>query len=285
MNQPLHHDSQAAIVSLPVNATCTVRGTDERRLMCIAEEVPIAFRYNGFPHAVMMATPDDLEEFAIGFSRSEAIAAASSDLQDVSIVRGDEGVAIDITLNGEALHRYLASRRIRQLLGATSCGLCGVEDFHDVGRPPARVPAASPLGVESISSALSALRQWQPLSRLTRGAHASAWVSLDGTLRVVREDVGRHNSLDKLIGAVLRSDIAVAEGFCLITSRCSFEMVQKSVAAGFSILVSAGVPTGLAVRLARAAGLALYSLSRDGEPLLFTSLVRPEDEAWPQHAS
>jgi FdhD protein len=279
MNQPLQHDSRAAIVSLPVNATWKARGADEERLVCLAEEVPIAFRYDGFAHGVMMATPADLHDFAVGFSRSEGIIDSRSEIRDISIIHSDEGAIVDISLGGSALHHYLASRRVRQLRGHTSCGLCGVEDLDDVRRPLAKLrPAASCLAAGSIATALTALRQWQPLSRHTRGAHASAWVALDGTLRIVREDVGRHNSLDKLIGATLRSDTAVEHGFCLITSRCSFEMAQKAVAAGFATLVSAGAPTGLAVRLAEAAGLTLYSLTRDGDPLQFTSPVRWEDE-------
>jgi FdhD protein len=278
MNQSLQHDSRAAIVSLPVNATCKARGADEQRLVCLAEEVPIAFRYDGFAHGVMMATPADLHDFAVGFSRSERIIQSRSEIQDISIMHSDEGAIVDISLSGSALHHYLAGRRVRQLRGYTSCGLCGVEDLNDVRCPLPKLRPAASLAPGSITAALTALRQWQPLSRRTRGAHASAWVALDGTLRIVREDVGRHNSLDKLIGATLRSDTAAEHGFCLITSRCSFEMAQKAVAAGFATLVSAGAPTGLAVRLADAADLTLYSLSRDGDPLQFTSPVRWEDE-------
>jgi FdhD protein len=284
MNQPLSHDSQA-LVSRPLNAICHAQGGDERRLVCIAEETPIAFRYDGFSHAVMMATPADLQDFAVGFSRSEGIIETNTDLRDISIRQGDEGTAIDISLTGTSLHRYLAGRRVRQLRGPTSCGLCGVEDLRDVRRPASRVGLAKPLDAVSVQSALNALRQWQPLSRHTRGAHASAWVTPDGKPRMVREDVGRHNSLDKLIGAMLRSGLRSDDGFCLITSRCSFEMVQKAVAAGFPMLVSAGAPTALAIRLAVAAGLTLYSLSRDGEPLQFTSPTLAEDTTWLQHAN
>jgi FdhD protein len=138
------------------------------------------------------------------------------------------------------------------------------------------------LDPDLIQPALDALRSWQPLSRQTRGAHAAAWVGLDGELRMIREDVGRHNALDKLIGAMVRRDGDVASGFCLITSRCSFEMVQKAVAAGFPALVSAGAPTSYAVRLAVAAGLKLYSIGRDGQPLLFTSSDFAKETPWPR---
>jgi hypothetical protein len=142
MNQHLAHDSQAALVSCPVNAMCLAPDDDQQRLVCVAEETPIAFRYDSFSHAVMMATPADPEDFAMGFSRSEGIIEASADLQKVSIRWEDEGVVIDISLSGTSLHRYLANRRVRQLNGRTSCGLCGVEDLKDVRRPAPRVRAA-----------------------------------------------------------------------------------------------------------------------------------------------
>jgi FdhD protein len=278
MNRPLQHTTHDACVSVAVNATCKAGSGEEERLICVAEETPIAFRYSGFPYAVMMATPDDLEDFAVGFSLTEGIAARDSDTPDISVVPCDDGITIDISLKGADLHRYLATRRVRQLRGHTSCGLCGVEDLDDVARPSMRVRPAAPLDAKLIRPALTALRPWQPLSRQTRGAHASAWVSLDGELRTVREDVGRHNSLDKLIGALVRSRSVHDDGFCLITSRCSFEMVQKAVVAGFPALVSVGAPTSHAIRLATAAGLSLYALAQDGQPLLFTSPTFPKED-------
>jgi FdhD protein len=283
MTQPLQHETKAAIVPVSADAVSQPEGR-RSRLVCIAEETPVAFRYDGFSHAVMMATPDDLMDFAVGFSRSEGIIESPSDLRNIILHEGEDGITLDMSLGGESLHRYLANRRVRQLRGHTSCGLCGVQDLDAVYRPATRVVQARAPDANAIESALEGLRAQQPLSRRTRGAHASAWVRLDGTLYTVREDVGRHNSLDKLIGALLRSKPAV-EGFCLITSRCSFEMVQKAVTAGFSTLVSAGAPTALAVRSAAAAGLTLYSLSRDGEPLQFASPVHTEEEKWLQHAS
>jgi FdhD protein len=280
--QPLHHISGLSFTSLPVNATADSRVPSP--LVCVAEETPIAVRYSGFAHAVMMATPEDLEDFAVGFSLSEGVTRLSGAPPGISIHRGKEGITIDLALGGEDLHRYLAGRRVRQLRGHTSCGLCGVEDLKDVVRLVARVRPAPALDSCLIPSALTELRQWQPLSRQTRGAHASAWFTPEGRLQAVREDVGRHNSLDKLIGARVRSGSA-SDGFCVITSRCSFEMVQKAVAAGFPTLVSAGAPTAHAVRLAVEAGLTLYSLSRDGEPLMFSSPAFPTRNTCPELAS
>jgi FdhD protein len=282
MNKPLQHETRAAIVYMSLCKTVKI---PQAGPICVAEETPIAFRYNGFAHAVMMASPEDLEDFALGFSLSEGIIEASDPLPETSIMQRDDGITIDVSLGGSDFHRYLAGRRVRQLHGHTSCGLCGVADLADVRRPAAHVRPGVPLDVDLISSTLSTLRQRQPLSRQTRGAHASAWVGADGQLHTVREDVGRHNSMDKLIGSLVRGGCPPPEGFCLITSRCSFEMVQKAVAAGFPTLVSVGAPTAHAIRLASAAGMTLYALSRDGEPLLFTSPALSEIKVWPELAS
>jgi FdhD protein len=280
--KPFRYPIGSSFISVPVNAAGDELAVSQ--LVCVAEETPVAVRYSGFAHAVMMATPDDLDDFAIGFSLSEGVTQICSSLPDILIHRADQGVTLDITLGGDDLHRYLAGRRVRQLRGHTGCGLCGIEDLRDIARPAARVHPAAPLDVSIIHNALAALRQWQPLSRQTRGAHASAWVSPEGRLQTVREDVGRHNSLDKLVGAQLRKGVA-SDGFCAITSRCSFEMAQKAVAAGFSTLVSVGAPTGLAIRLATESGLTLYSLSRDGEPLLYTSPAFSQRQTWSELAN
>ncbi len=267
MNKPFRQEIRGALAYISL---CKTHNIAQVPLICVAEETPIAFRYNGFAHAVMMGSPENLEDFAIGFSLSEGIIGATGPLPGTSITQRDDGITVDVFLGGDDFHRYLAGRRVRQLHGRTSCGLCGVEDLADVRRSAPRVPPGAPLDLALISSTLTALRQRQPLSRQTRGAHASAWVDSAGQLHSVREDVGRHNSLDKLIGSLLRNSGPRPEGFCLITSRCSFEMVQKAVAAGFPTLVSVGAPTAYAIRMATAAGLTLYALSRDGEPLLFT---------------
>jgi len=281
MHQPVEPRDGATFVYLSLCETGNMR----QARVCVAEETPIAFRYDGFSHGVMMGSPEDLEDFATGFSVSEGIIEASGALRATSISQHDDGITIDVSLNAPDLHRYLAGRRVRQLRGNTSCGLCGVEDLADIRRPAQRVSPGQPLDAQLIRSTLDMLRHWQPLSRQTRGAHASAWVTLQGQLSAVREDVGRHNSLDKLIGSLVRQGGGTQQGFCLITSRCSFEMVQKAIAAGFPILVSVGAPTAHAIRLAAAAGLTLYSLSRDGEPMMFTSPSGSELDVWPELAN
>jgi FdhD protein len=253
-----------------VSGTRELGGAKESRSLDCVEEGAVAFRYNGFSHGVMMATPADLEDFAFGFSLAEGVIDAAADIDTISVGSSVDGILIDVSLRGESVHRYLAGRQVRQLRGHTGCGLCGVQDLEDVRRGPARVHPAEPPEEASVSLAFDGLREWQPLSRLTRGAHAAAWVSFDGTIQVVREDVGRHNALDKLIGAGLRGSFNRTSGFCLVTSRCSFEMVQKAIAAGFTAIVSASVPTALAIRTAKAAGLTLCTLSRERAPLIFT---------------
>lgn len=282
MNQPLPH--RLFTILRQVETTPDTADT-ERLLVCLAEEEAVAIRYNGFSHAVMMGTPADLEDFTFGFSLTEDVIEAPSDIVDVAIRSEHDGIAIDVVLSGPCLHRYLARRRVRQLRGNTSCGLCGVEDLEHVHRPSRHLAAGSPISIDTVGLALDRMRDLQTLSRLTHGSHAAAWIAPDANVQVIREDVGRHNALDKLIGAHLRGAFDVASGYCLITSRCSFEMVQKAVAAGFSTLVSVSSPTAQAVHFAREAGLMLYASSRGGRPLLFASPHCGSGSSWQASAS
>jgi FdhD protein len=238
----------------------------------VAEEAALAIRYNGIPHAVMMGTPLDLDDFAVGFSIAEGIARSARDLKAVTVMPGDDGIAIEILLKADALHRFLARRRVRSLRGYTSCGICGVEDL-DALAPPTASPlrAARPIGHNVLRNALDRLRGSQPLSTRTHGAHAAAWVDFTGSLSLVREDIGRHNALDKLVGAALRADTDFNDGFCLITSRCSYEMAQKAITAGIPALVAISAPTALAIRTAQAAGLTLLTLARSGGFLVYAA--------------
>jgi FdhD protein len=267
-----------------VSATALGQRGESRLLDCVEEEA-VAFRYNGFPYAVMMATSTDLEDFAYGFSLAEGVIETLGDIDTLSISAAADGVAIDVSLSAASLRRYLAARRVRQLRANTGCGLCGVQDLDHVRRPAARVRAVAPPDESAILAAFERVRAWQPLSRLTRGAHAAAWVASDGRIVAVREDVGRHNALDKLVGAGLRGCFESRSGFCLVTSRCSFDMVQKAVAAGFPAIVSASAPTALAIRTAAAAGLTLCALSRERAPLMFTQPGMCKDPSWQPNES
>ncbi len=246
---------------------------DPCRPVHVAEEVPVGFVYNGFPYAVMMATPGDLEDFAVGFSLTERIIETSSAMRDLAVRRNPDGVELAIELAPEALNGFLRRRRVRSLRGHTSCGICGVEEIAQLSQAPPRPPRVSRSAPDpdAIGRAMAALRDYQPLSRMTHCAHAAAWADADGSLTLVREDIGRHNALDKLIGASLRGGIDPSAGFCLVTSRCSFEMVQKATVAQIAVLVAISAPTALAIRTACDAGLMLVIPDRDGRLVIYSN--------------
>lgn len=227
----------------------------------VAEEVPVAFIYNGRPHVVMMGTPADLEDFAVGFSFTEEIVPTASDIARIDVVRHAQGIELQLTIPEEAARRL--ESRGRQLVGQTGCGLCGVETVADALRPPRRLPAGRPpVARHALWRAEEVLPGLQEWNRETGALHAAAWVNDAGAPEIVREDVGRHNALDKVIGALSRTGRRADEGFLLVTSRASYEMVQKATVAGSRLLAAVSRPTGLAVRLAEASGLTLVALLR-----------------------
>ena len=226
----------------------------------VAEEVPVAFVYNQRPHVVMMATPDDFEDFAIGFSLSEEIIGAPNDIQAVEVVRHGQGVELQITVPAELGERLAV--RGRQLAGRTGCGLCGVETISEALREPRTVKWREPVDASALWRAEADLGARQEYNRATGAMHAAAWCTFDGTIRVVREDVGRHNALDKVIGALAREHTDASTGFLIMTSRASYELVQKAAVAGVPLLAAVSRPTGLAIRLAEAANVTLIGLLR-----------------------
>jgi FdhD protein len=237
----------------------------------VVDEHPVALVYNGISHAVMMATPADLEDFALGFSLSEGIIAQPGECYGIEVEAGkggDGGITVDIEIASSAFVG-LKERR-RTLAGRTGCGLCGVDSLDQVCRPlPTLAPAAG-FTTAGVQRALKEIGPQQALTRLTGAAHAAAWCALDGSLRIVREDVGRHNALDKVIGAMARSKADPADGFLLITSRVSFEMAQKASLAGVSALVGMSAPTLAAVELAERAGMTLLAFARGSDFVCYT---------------
>lgn len=227
----------------------------------VAEEVPVAFVYNGRPHVVMMATPRDLEDFAVGFTLTEEIVAAPSAIGHVAVIPYSQG--IEMQLEVPAREAQALAERGRQLAGRTGCGLCGVETIAQALREPRAVAPHAPVPVASLWRAEGELGTRQPYNRDTGAMHAAAWADAGGVLRVVREDVGRHNALDKVIGALARQGVDPAGGFVVMTSRASYELVQKCAVAGIPLLAAISRPTGLAIRLAEAAGITLVGLLRD----------------------
>jgi FdhD protein len=234
----------------------------------VVDEAPVALVYNGISHAVMMATPADLEDFALGFSLSEGIVAGPAECYGIEVENGPQGIAVQIEIASGAF-MGLKERR-RTLTGRTGCGLCGVDSLQQVCRPlPALAPARG-FHAAGVRAALDAIGAEQTLTRLTGAAHAAAWCGMDGGLQIVREDVGRHNALDKVIGAMRRQDLDAAAGFFLITSRVSFEMAQKAAMAGASALVGMSAPTLAAVELADAAGMTLLAFARGADFVCYT---------------
>ncbi|HUN49032.1 MAG TPA: formate dehydrogenase accessory sulfurtransferase FdhD [Stellaceae bacterium] len=226
----------------------------------IAAEVPVALTYNGLSHVVMMTTPGDLGDFALGFSLSEGILSDFRELRDYEISEGSAGIAVNMVVTPERF-AGLENRR-RNLTGRTGCGLCGVDDLTQVARPLPRVGAGVPVTDAAIHRALDSLPTLQPANRETGAVHAAAWAKPDGEIALVREDVGRHNALDKLIGAMAKAKIDFEQGFAIITSRCSFEMVQKAATLRMPVLVAISAPTTMALRIAEATGITLVALAR-----------------------
>jgi FdhD protein len=232
----------------------------------IAVESPVQIVIGAAPFAVMMATPSDLEDFAYGFALTEQIAGSVADIREVEIEAVADGWKIKIALTGERLQAHLA--RGRAMSGRTGCGLCGIEDFSQMPSPPTLHPRA-PIEPAAIRAALQELEGRQPLNHLTRAVHGAAWCGRDGRILLSREDVGRHNALDKAIGALARAGIAADSGFFLITSRCSFEMVVKAAIFGAGALVSVSAPTSLALERARRFGVSVIAVARGDHALKF----------------
>lgn len=261
---------------LPV---CRVQGvgrvrTGERAQAqdCVAEEVPVALEFNGVSHAVMMATPADLEDFAYGFALTEGIVDTPSHIHDCEWTSSAQGCTVHLTIAAPCFARLKEKRR--NLTGRTGCGLCGTESLAHAVR--ALTPLKTPPSFEAVAvtRAMADLREHQHLAALTGATHAAAWCTADGHIELIREDVGRHNALDKLVGALLRSHLETRSGFVLITSRASYEMVQKTVAAGMGLLAAVSGVTGLAVDVAQEAGLTLLGFTRGADFSIYSHSER-----------
>ncbi len=230
----------------------------------VAQETPVAMVYNGRSHAVMMATPADLDDFALGFALNEGIVADAGEFQLVDCLRTEAGISLQ-ALIPHARFVALDGRR-RAFEGRTGCGLCGVESLEAAIRPIRRVRAQAPVAPDVIARGLALLAERQPLNRASGGVHAAAFVS--GDALTVREDVGRHNALDKLAGALAR--VPREPGFLAITSRASYEIVHKAAAADIALVAAISAPTDLAIRLAEEAGITLIAFARADAMTVYT---------------
>jgi FdhD protein len=238
--------------------------TGERTL---AEEVPVAFSYDGATHAVLMATPDDLEDFAIGFSCTEGIITAPADIAELDIVGVADGIVLRMWLAGDRSDAFAARRR--RFVGPAGCGMCGLESLAEANRAIPMARCDLRVSRREIAEAVAALPARQQLNLQTRAVHAAGFCEPDRGL-VLREDVGRHNALDKLAGALLRKGRSAASGIIVLSSRISIELVQKAGMIGAGIIVGVSAPTALAVRTAEATGLTLVGIARDDGFEVFT---------------
>jgi FdhD protein len=234
----------------------------------IAIEAPVSVEVGGIGYAVMMATPADLEDYAVGFALSERLIDSPNQIGRVDVHQIEGGWALRIWLSPE--RNAVALDRARKRVSEGSCGLCGIENIAEVLRPLPAVTARIATDREALAAALAALGEHQPLGRATGAVHAAAFCSPTGVIRLVREDVGRHNALDKLIGALARADLDPGAGFMLLSARCSYELVEKTVRAGCPMLVTISAPTSLAAERARVSGLTLVALARPDSALLIS---------------
>jgi len=242
----------------------------------IPEETAIAFTYNGTTYAVMMATPQDLQDFAVGFSLTEGVVSHADAIRELEIVETELGLELRMWL-GEAEAATLTSRR-RQHAGPTGCGLCGIESLAEAMRPPSPVGTGHSFTPDQIMTAVGSLAPAQALNQETRAVHAAAFWEPARGLVGLREDVGRHNALDKLAGALARSQHSAAQGVLLLTSRVSVEMVQKAAAIGVPVIVAVSAPTALALQMAEAAGITLVAIARSDGFEVFTHPHRVQEE-------
>ncbi len=234
----------------------------------LAEEVPVALVYNGISHVVMLATPCDLEDFAVGFSLTEGVVEDSAEIRACEVVETCSGIELQVELSSRAFAGLKDQRR--QMAGRTGCGICGAESIEQAIRPVAQVAQRPRVALARVNTALQALDTAQHIRNDTGATHAAGWIDLSGRLRLCREDVGRHNALDKLIGAMKRQRIDAAGGFALVSSRASYEMVQKTARAGVGALVAVSAPTALAVRVAQDSGVALACWARGDRLTAYT---------------
>lgn len=267
--------------ALPLTETCDgLRVEAGHATPCadvIANETAVALVYNGKPHVVMMATPQDLEDFVLGFSLSEGVIRTPEELQAVRIHDAPDGLVAEIDIDVARGHALERARR--NLTGRVGCGLCGAQTLAQAVRHPSTVPSAVRMRGEFLQKALSVLPDRQPLYAATGAVHAAAWVDGAGRLGLVREDVGRHNALDKLIGALMREHGRIDPGAVLLTSRASHEMIQKAATVGIEIVCAVSAPTALAIRLAEETGLTLAAFARGGRHTVYTHAYRLDGRA------
>jgi FdhD protein len=258
-------EADASVVSFETGAVTAITRP-------LPSEEPVGIIYGGVPFAVMTVTPSCLEDFAYGFSLTEGVIEDRHDIRDIRIEQTENGLRCSVNLIPDRLHQHLA--RKRALSGRTGCGLCGIDDLASL--PSAKPPKgeAPRISIGAIRRALAETEKQQPLNDCTRAVHAAAWANLEGKIVALREDVGRHNALDKLIGALLRRGEAPDQGFALVTSRCSFELVEKIAAFGARTLIGVSAPTSRALTRAQDLDITLAGIARRDSMTVFHGIER-----------
>jgi FdhD protein len=247
----------------PSSETPVARLSDQGEAIAVAtvaEEVPIALVYNARPHVVVMGTPADLEDLAVGFSLTEGVVEDPRAVERVEVIHASHGIEIQVQISSTDAERLLD--RARGMVSRTGCGLCGIETIHEAIRIPATLAHTLDISRDALWRAGEALSHEQTLNNVTSTVHAAAWANVFGELQLVREDVGRHNALDKVLGAMARGGMPAHDGFLVITSRASYEMVQKAAVRGVELVAAISRPTGLAIRVAMQCGVTLVGLLR-----------------------
>lgn len=259
---------QAADCFETFSVTKWKQGTSSQGVEEVALETPVALVYNGISHVVMMATPHNLKEMALGFSLSEGIIDSVKEFKSVDINVKPEGIELNIDISTRKFVQLKSWRRNQT--GRTGCGLCGAESLRQAIRPVKKVPSATQVEAEVLQQAILSLSDKQFLQQHTGASHCAAWYQLNGDMLLLREDVGRHNALDKLIGSLHQQQVDLSQGFAMVSSRASYEMVTKSCQAGISVLTAVSAPTALAIKLAQESGLKLIGFARPGRFIIYS---------------
>lgn len=247
-------------------------GNTRQIMDCVADEVPVAMVYNGISHAVMLATPASLEQFGLGFSLTEGIIRNNGELREIEVIEVSNGIELRMTIPPE---RFLElKQKRRSMAGRTGCGLCGAESLQHVIRHPSPVAGGASIAPQILHTAFCDLAGKQPLQAATGAAHAAAWATTEGHIVQLEEDIGRHNALDKLIGTLAHASTDPGTGFAIVTSRASYEMVQKAASFGIGILAAISAPTSLAIRLAEETGLTLIGFTRNNSHVVYANSQR-----------
>jgi FdhD protein len=264
-------------VSTEVSIDRWAQGATTHTTDQVAEEVPVAIVFHNVPHVVMLATPANFEDFAVGFTLSEGLVARPDEIHEVSVTLGADAVDVKVSVAWERFTELLHRRR--NLTGRTGCGLCGAETAEDAIREVPQVGPGTNVTTDDLHAAIEQIATMQPINARTGSVHAAAWVIPGQGIQLVREDVGRHNALDKAIGALVRGKMDLSAGYMLITSRASYEMVQKCATVGIALLVALSAPTAFAVRLAERCGLTLVAFARADQHVVYAHPERLREAA------